>query len=236
MLHKFVLHKFVLHKIPNKFGFSRSFHYLCTMILLIDDQIQDYSPSQIAQWMDELPEWRRRQALAFRHDSGQRQSLLAYRLLCQGLREAYGIMEQPTFVYNEHGKPSLPPTGGNASQALALGSLRRRKGEGLHFSLSHCKEGVCCAISDRPVGIDIESATRHIPESLIDYTMDPSEQSLIRGSADPGRTFLRLWTQKEAVFKRMGTGLRDDIRDILSLQPYAIEMRENERYILSIAW
>ena len=208
-------------------------------MILIDDNIQDYSPSQIAQWMDELPEWRRRQALAFRHDSGQRQSLLAYRLLCQGLREAYGIMEQPTFVYNEHGKPyikikneklkiknvealSLPPTGG--------------AGEGLHFSLSHCKEGVCCAISDRPVGIDIESATRHIPESLIDYTMDPSEQSLIRGSADPGRTFLRLWTQKEAVFKRMGTGLRDDIRDILSLQPYAIEMRENERYILSVAW
>lgn len=234
-MHKFVLHKFVLHKIPNKFGFSRSFHYLCTMIL-IDDNIQDYPPSQIAQWMDELPEWRRRQALAFRHDSGQRQSLLAYRLLCQGLREAYGIMEQPTFVYNEHGKPSLPPTGGNASQALALGSLRRRKGEGPFFSLSHCPEAVCCVLSDRPVGIDIESATRHIPESLIDYTMDPSEQSLIRGSADPRRTFLRLWTQKEAVFKRMGTGLRDNIRDILSLQPYAIEMRENERYILSVAW
>ena len=236
-MHKFVLHKFVLHKIKNKFGFSRSFHYLCTMIL-IDDNIQDYSPSQIARWTDELPEWRRKQVLAYKNDMGRRQSLLAYRLLCQGLREEYGIMEQPTFVYNEHGKPYIIIKNEKFLNESSVTSAERKikNVEGLHFSLSHCKEGVCCAISDRPVGIDIESATRHIPESLIDYTMDPSEQSLIRGSADPRRTFLRLWTQKEAVFKRMGTGLRDDIRDILSLQPYAIEMRENERYILSVAW
>ena len=117
---------------------------------------------------------------------------------------------------------SLPPTGGD--------------GEGLHFSLSHCKEGVCCAISDRPVGIDIESANRKISESVIRYAMDEGEQTLIGQSDDPGRTFLRLWTQKEAVLKRLGTGIRDDMRDILSRQPYAIEMRENERYILSVAW
>ena len=207
-------------------------------MILIDDQIQEYTPEEIARWTDELPEWRRKQVLAYKNDMGRRQSLLAYRLLCQGLREEYGIMEQPTFVYNEHGKPSLtlPPTGGNASQALALGSLRRRKGEGLYFSLSHCKEGVCCAISDRPVGIDIESASRKISDSVIRYSMNEGEQALIRESDDPQRTFLRLWTQKEAVLKRLGTGIRDDMRDILSDHAYTIEVRENERYILSVAW
>ena len=207
-------------------------------MILIDDQIQEYTPEEIARWTDELPEWRRKQVLAYKNDMGRRQSLLAYRLLCQGLREEYGIMEQPTFVYNEHGKPSLalPPTGGNASQALALGSLRRRKGEGLYFSLSHCKEGVCCAISDRPVGIDIESASRKISDSVIRYSMNEGEQTLIRESDDPQRTFLRLWTQKEAVLKRLGTGIRDDMRDILSDHAYTIEVRENERYILSVAW
>ena len=193
-------------------------------MILIDDQIQEYTPEEIARWTDELPEWRRKQVLAYKTDMGRRQSLLAYRLLCQGLREEYGIMEQPTFVYNEHGKPSLalPPTGGD--------------GEGLYFSLSHCKEGVCCAISDRPVGIDIESANRKISDSVIRYSMNEGEQALIRESDDPQRTFLRLWTQKEAVLKRLGTGIRDDMRDILSDHAYTIEVRENERYILSVAW
>lgn len=193
-------------------------------MILIDDQIQEYTPEEIARWTDELPEWRRKQVLAYKNDMGRRQSLLAYRLLCQGLREEYGIMEQPTFVYNEHGKPSLalPPTGGD--------------GEGLHFSLSHCKEGVCCAISDKPVGIDIESANRKISDSVIRYSMNEGEQALIRESDDPQRTFLRLWTQKEAVLKRLGTGIRDDMRDILSDYAYTIEVRENERYILSVAW
>ena len=193
-------------------------------MILIDDQIQEYTPEEIARWTDELPEWRRKQVLAYKNDMGRRQSLLAYRLLCQGLREEYGIMEQPTFVYNEHGKPSLalPPTGGD--------------GEGLYFSLSHCKEGVCCAISDKPVGIDIESASRKISDSVIRYSMNEGEQTLIRESDDPQRTFLRLWTQKEAVLKRLGTGIRDDMRDILSDYAYTIEVRENERYILSVAW
>ena len=193
-------------------------------MILIDDQIQEYTPEEIARWTDELPEWRRKQVLAYKNDMGRRQSLLAYRLLCQGLREEYGIMEQPTFIYNEHGKPSLalPPTGGD--------------GEGLYFSLSHCKEGVCCAISDRPVGIDIESASRKISDSVIRYSMNEGEQTLIRESDDPQRTFLRLWTQKEAVLKRLGTGIRDDMRDILSDYAYTIEVRENERYILSVAW
>ena len=193
-------------------------------MILIDDQIQEYTPEEIARWTDELPEWRRKQVLAYKNDMGRRQSLLAYRLLCQGLREEYGIMEQPTFVYNEHGKPSLalPPPGGD--------------GEGLYFSLSHCKEGVCCAISDRPVGIDIESANRKISDSVIRYSMNEGEQALIRESDDPQRTFLRLWTQKEAVLKRLGTGIRDDMRDILSDHAYTIEVRENERYILSVAW
>ena len=76
-------------------------------MILIDDQIQAYTPEQIEAWLGELPEWRRQQALAYKSDIGRRQSLLAYRLLCQGLREEYGITEPPTFQYNEHGKPYI---------------------------------------------------------------------------------------------------------------------------------
>ena len=199
-------------------------------MILIDDHIQDYSPGQIARWLDELPEWRRKQALAYKHDAGRRQCLLAYRLLCQGLREKYGITILPTFRYGEHGKPYLE--------------------RGPHFSLSHCRGAVCCAISDRPVGIDIEAPDRHITDSLVRYTMTEEEMCQIlqsprtappragdspRMGLEEGRAFLRLWTRKEAVAKLLGTGISDDFKNILSQGDYHIETRTSDRWVMSVA-
>ena len=197
------------------------------MKVYIDDQIQAYTPEQIAQWIAELPEWRKKQVLAYKNDAGRRQSLLAYRLLCQGLSEDYGITEQPTFHYGEHGKPYIK---------FKNEKLKMKNEAAPFFSLSHSREAVCCVIDNHPCGIDIESANRKISDSVIRYSMNEGEQALIRESDDPQRTFLRLWTQKEALLKLLGTGIRDNIRDILSAHSYAIESKENERYILSVAW
>lgn len=201
-------------------------------MILIDDHIHDYTPEQIAHWMDELPEWRRRQALAFKHDLGRRQCVLAYRLLCQGLRQGYGITEQPTFLYGEHGKPHLHPSSFNLHPSPLIP----------HFSLSHCREAVCCAISDRPVGIDIENTGRKVGDGIVRYSMNEEEQRLIEeagslpdGSNESDRAFLRLWTQKEAVAKLLGTGIRDDFKHILSQDDYDIETQESERWVMSIA-
>ena len=87
----------------------------------------------------EISEQRREQALRFKHEQGRRLCVLAYLLLKQGLREEYGIMDNPVFEYNEHGKPFI------------VGHPE------IFFNLSHCKEAVACAISDQPVGIDVES-------------------------------------------------------------------------------
>ena len=199
------------------------------MMLLIDDHIHEYSPQQIGQWLDELPEWRRRQALAFKHDAGRRQCLLAYRLLCQGLREGFGIAEPPTFEYGEHGKPFL-------NEEL------RMKNEEFSptpfFSLSHCRDAVACIIDDRPCGIDIEASTRKVSDSLIRHCMTDAEiEDIMRHAPGEGResTFLRLWTQKEAVAKLLGTGIRDDFKNILHKGNFRIETQETERWTMSTA-
>lgn len=210
------------------------------MKILIDDKIQDYTPEQITIWMDELPQWRREQALAYKHDAGRRQSLLAYRLLWQGLREEYGITEPPTFVYGEHGKPYI-----------------KIKNEAApYFSLSHCREAVACVIDKHPCGIDIENVGRKISDSLIRYAMNEKEIKIIKQSLLPMgdsegwggntlpltgksegalRTFLRLWTQKEAVLKLLGTGIRNEMKDILVNCPYHIDTRETGCWVMSIA-
>ncbi len=87
----------------------------------------------------EISEQRREQALKFKYELGQRTCVLAYQLLKQLLREEYGIMENPLFEYNEHGKPSI------------IGHPE------IFFNLSHCREAVACVVSDAPVGIDVEA-------------------------------------------------------------------------------
>lgn len=189
-------------------------------MIYIDDKIQQYSTEEIAAWIAELPQWRREQVLAYKHEAGRRQSLLAYHLLCQGLREEYGITTPPDFTYHEHGKPYLSG---------------ERRLSSIHFSLSHCREAVACVINEQLCGIDIESTDRRVSDSLIRYSMNDEEQAEIAQAENPAQAFLRLWTKKEAVLKLLGTGIRDDMKDILADCPYGIETRETERYIISIA-
>ena len=65
----------------------------------------------------------------------------------------------------------------------------------VHFSLSHSKTHVLCALSRRPVGVDIESP-RQISRLAIDYFCSPDELAMF----DP----LDLWVLKESYIKLVG--------------------------------
>ena len=90
--------------------------------------------------------------------------------------------------------------------------------EGVDFSISHCKNAIAVVLSDRPVGVDVESF-RHAEEPLLKRTMNPEEQAEVRNAADPAEAFTCLWTRKEAVLKLCGTGLVDDLHSVLLPNP-----------------
>lgn len=163
-----------------------------------------------------LSDQRREQALKFKHEQGRKTCAAAYLLLCEGLRKEYGITEKPVFEYGEHGKPFI------------LGH------PDIHFNLSHCKEAAICVISNRPVGVDIESI-REYKESLARYTMNDSELTQIMQSNNPAQEFICFWTKKEAVLKLSGEGIRNDMKTVLTSQEM-IKTVVNERrgYVYSI--
>ncbi len=72
-----------------------------------------------------------------------------------------------------------------------------------HFSLSHTRQGVFCAISDAPVGLDAEHLRTLRPE-VIARVLSPAELRCFDGSPE---CFLRFWTLKEAYVKYTGEGL-----------------------------
>ena len=165
--------------------------------------------------LGEISAQRREQALRFRHEQGQRLCVLAYQLLKQGLRETYGITENPIFEYNEHGKPSI------------AGHLD------IFFNLSHCKEAAVCVISDHPVGIDVESI-REYKESLVRYTMNDDEVQQIESSETPASTFIRLWTMKEATMKLIGTGISNDMKNVIDTATYQYTSVDRQQYIYTV--
>jgi 4'-phosphopantetheinyl transferase len=181
------------------------------MITLVSEEIWDFD---LEAALGEISEQRREQALKFKHEQGQRLCVLAYLLLKKGLRDNYGIIENPVFEYNEHGKPFI------------VGHPE------IYFNLSHCKEAVVCVINDKPIGVDVESI-REYKESLVRYTMNDEEIQEIESAEHPDVAFIRLWTMKEAALKLIGTGISKDMKSVLDgTKKYTTV--ERQRYIYTV--
>ena len=183
-------------------------------MLYLNDHLIDFD---LADALCRLSEQRREQALKYKFEMGQRTCAAAYLLLCQGLEAEYGITEPPIFDFGEHGKPFI------------VGHPE------IHFNLSHCKEAAICFVSNRPVGVDVESV-RKISDSLLAYTMNDKELVQIHQAEDPKMEFVRLWTQKEALLKLTGHGLSNDLKDVLNRDDVNIKTTESSdgRYVYSI--
>lgn len=104
---------------------------------------------------------------------------------------------------------------------------------GAYFNISHSGQYVVCAVHTAPIGIDVQEIT---PYSFDVARRVCSEEELeqIQRSRDRDSAFIRLWTRKEAVLKRNGTGiLGADIRHCLEEETVA--SRRMGRYWISVS-
>jgi 4'-phosphopantetheinyl transferase len=162
-------------------------------VIYIDDHIDDFD---LQEALAAVSPQRREYALRYRHERDQRLCVAAYRLLQQALLKEYGIDELPQFIYNQQDKPLLE---GHPD---------------IHFSLSHCREAVACAIGVEPVGIDIETLD-HYSEEVATRVMNEQEMLQIKASPEPAREFTRLWTMKESLYKLTGDDHGGEIAHML---------------------
>ncbi|MBQ9080807.1 MAG: 4'-phosphopantetheinyl transferase superfamily protein [Clostridia bacterium] len=156
-------------------------------MIYLYDTFENYSDEQYLKHLASLPAWRREKALQYKKLDDRKRSVLAFVLLQRALREEYGMTEVPEFVYNEFGKPSLPNLP-------------------LHFSLSHCKDAVACAVSDHNIGIDVESIVPYNPD-VARRICTAAELEMLEQSDNKDVDFIKLWTIKEAISKYEGLGL-----------------------------
>ena len=155
--------------------------------ILIFDSLKNYSDEHYLKHLYALPAWRKEKALQYKKLDDRKRSVLTFVLLQHALREEYGITKVPEFEYNEFGKPSLPNLP-------------------IHFSLSHCKDAVACAVSDHNIGIDVESIVPYNPD-VARRVCTPTELEMLEQSENKDTDFIKLWTIKEAISKYEGMGV-----------------------------
>ena len=78
----------------------------------------------------------------------------------------------------------------------------------LHFSISHTKHHVFCALSDKPMGIDAEELDRDIDLRLAEKILSSTEKTQFDEAQDKRLALLTFWVLKEAAAKCTGEGLR----------------------------
>lgn len=113
----------------------------------------------------------------------------AGRELLSRLYREYTGNELPQILVTDRGKPYFPDSP-------------------IHFSITHTKGHVFCALSERPIGIDAEEQDRKVDLKLADKILSPGERAGYDAARDKRLALLKLWVLKEAAAKCTGQGLR----------------------------
>lgn len=116
-----------------------------------------------------------------------------------GHEEGRKLLEQ---MYRQHVGGPMPEI------AVAEGGKPYFTGSPWHFSISHCKHHVFCALSQKRIGIDAEELDRQINLKLADKILSPKERLQFDGAAEPRIALLKFWVLKEANAKCTGDGLK----------------------------
>ena len=134
-------------------------------------------------------------------------------------------MEGGRAVYLE-GRELQGMTGREAGRALLRDMYHRYVGEEMppilltdrgkpyfldspwHFSISHSKGHVFCALSRKNIGIDAEELDRNVSPKLAEKILSPMEQQQYEHAEDKRLALLRFWVLKEAQAKMTGEGIK----------------------------
>lgn len=133
-----------------------------------------------------IPDWRRDYILRYLRPCDRRLSLGAWRLMESSLKQH-----------------------GFSTEHIRIGKYGKPECEGIYFNLSHSSDMVLCALSENPVGCDIEKVT-DAPMEVAGQYFSKKERRYIEDAPDPAdadRRFFRLWTMKESYMKMTGEGI-----------------------------
>lgn len=103
--------------------------------------------------------------------------------------------------------------------------------EDIHFNVSHSNNMISCAISDRPVGTDIEYNDPQIDLNIAKQYFFNSEYENIMKSPNPPDEFFSYWVLKESYMKYTGLGFNLELNSFEIVIDDKIKLRNDKNNI-----
>ncbi len=155
-------------------------------------------PLEDPEGMSLLPEIRREKIKKYKTPADRKRGFCAGLMIAEHLK-AHG-KSADEIRYNEHGRPYL---------------------NGLDFNISHTGDYVVMALSDFPVGCDIEQIRRG-KDSIIKRFFSTSEKEWMEDAKNRQAAFCQIWTARESYVKYTGEGIS------LDFQRYEVKIASSE--------
>ena len=170
--------------------------------------------------LDMLPSWRLEKALSFHFDIDKYLCAKSFLILKEMLLKEFNLNNIPKFSYNKNQKPYF------------------KEYPNIHFNISHCKSGIACAVSNSPIGIDIEEINLY--DDIKENVLSKEELQAIKISKSPNEEFTKFWTMKESYLKLIGTGINDNMKDILNTVDKDVKFKtyieKNSLFLTTVAY
>jgi len=154
--------------------------------------IRGFSRGDFERFYADMSSERREKADGFKKEDDRKRCILADYLAREMISVETGVSpETVEFSEDDGGKPYTVNTN-------------------IFFNVSHSGNLVACAVSEKPVGIDIEQISSKPLKAISRFATD-TEKSFV--SDDPVKATI-LWTLKEACLKATGTGVKGGLKSI----------------------
>ena len=137
--------------------------------------------------------------------------------LCRDMLFSYFNIENPIVQKTQNGKPFIDKVG-------------------VFFSISHTKNRVYCAVSDRNIGIDAEFLSGRSDTQIQKFANRfflENEIEFVKKKEFSEEAFLEVWTKKEAYIKMKGSTIADVKKTDTS--KLSITTYTDGKYIVSIS-
>ena len=162
-----------------------------------------------------ISEQRYQKISAIKSVHNKKASAAVYLLLRMLLSDVYGIDKPVSFDFFKKGKPYL------------------KDYPEIHFNLSHSAIMAAAAVSDAPVGIDVQEI-RGTADKLAKRVLTNSEYKMFNENPKPDDFFCKIWTIKESYLKKTGDGISKELRDINAVDIKDIKTCDFNGYYCSI--
>ncbi len=136
-------------------------------------------------------------------------------ILAHALKD-YANIDQYDIEYNEYGKPYL------------------KNINNVYFNISNTSNINVCVVSDKEIGVDIESP-KYV-SGIFNMVFTKKEQEIVRMSDNKELDFIKIWTVKESYVKLLGVGISFGLKSVDTTKlTNKIDFEFYKNYVIAIA-